>query len=167
MQGSVAFDKIKTLIAEGDKSALLIYKIGLIEEVFEKRFLTDGNDVLEVYREWKPDILLLDVTLPGKYGYSILKAIREKMQSADTAIIMAASLSDRGAFLDCLELGIQGYIVKPFTHEEVSQRVLSYYQAINPERAAAALALLDIVKTRAIEADTKASTTGKSNEVKD
>jgi response regulator of citrate/malate metabolism len=76
-------------------------------------------------------------------------------QSADTAIIMATSLSDRGAVLDCLELGIQGYIVKPFTHKEVSQRVLGYYQKTNPEKAAAALALLDAVKAGSVKAASK------------
>ncbi len=146
MLQSTAFDKIKTLIAEDDKSVSLIYKIGLKEEVFEKRFFINGNDVLEVYQEWKPDILLLDIMLPGTSGYAILKVIREKLQSGDTAIIMASSLADRDAVLDCLQLDIQGYIVKPFSHEGISHRVLGYYQKTNPEKAAAASALLDTVK---------------------
>ncbi len=141
-----AFDKIKTLIAEDDKSVSLIYRIGLNEEVFEKHFLTNGNDVLEVYREWKPDILILDIMLPGTSGYAILKLINEETRSTDTAIIMATSLSDRDAVLDCLELGIQGYIVKPFTHKEISRKILGYYQKANPEKAAAALSLLDAVE---------------------
>jgi DNA-binding response OmpR family regulator len=165
MLQSTAFDKIKTLIAEDDKSVSLIYRIGLKEEVFDNRFLVNGNDVLEVYQEWKPDILILDIMLPGTSGYAILKVIREKMESTHTAIIMASSLSDRSAVLDCLELGVQGYIVKPFNHQEISHRVLSYYQKTNPEKAAAALALLDAVKAAAIQADTTADTTGKPGQI--
>lgn len=149
MKEPASFNKIRTLIVEDDKSVSLIYNIGLREEVFEKRFLTDGNDALEVYREWKPDILILDIMLPGTSGYAILKAIREEMQSGDTGIVMATSLSGREGVLDCLSLGIQGYIVKPFTHKEVGQRVLGYYRKTNPEKAEAALALLDALNDSA------------------
>jgi two-component system response regulator MtrA len=158
MQSSTAFEKIKTLIAEDDKSISLIYEIGLNEEVFEKRFLTNGDDVLEAYEEWKPDILILDIMLPGTSGYAILKVIREEKESTGTAIIMATSLSDRAAVMDCLELGIQGYMVKPFTHKEISLRVLSYYQKTNPKRAASALALLDSIKAEAVKSDKEKNT---------
>jgi DNA-binding response OmpR family regulator len=159
MQQSTAFEKIKALIAEDDKSVSLIYKIGLKDDVFEKRFITNGSDVLEVYQVWKPDIPLLDIMLPGMSGYAILKVIREKMQGIDTAIIMATALSDRDGVMDCMELGIQGYMVKPFTHQEVCQRVLGSYQKTNPEKAAAASALLDALTAGAIEADTEADAT--------
>jgi DNA-binding response OmpR family regulator len=160
---SPAFDKIKTLIVEDDKSVLTIYKIGLREEVFEKNFLTNGNDALEAYLKWKPDILILDIMLPGTSGYAILKAIKEEAQSVETAIMMATSLSDREAVLDCLSLGIQGYIVKPFTHKEVSQRVLGYYRKTNPERAEAALALLDALN-EASAADNSQANAAPQNE---
>jgi len=146
MEEPASFNKIRTLIVEDDKAVSLIYKNGLPEEVFEKRLLADGNDALEIYREWKPDILILDIMLPGTSGYAILKSIREEMQSADTAIVMATALSGREAVMDCLSLGIQGYIVKPFTHKEIGQRVLGYYRKTNPERAETALALLEVLK---------------------
>jgi response regulator of citrate/malate metabolism len=73
---------------------------------------------------------------------------------------MATSLSDRDAVLDCLELGIQGYMVKPFTHKEITQRVLGYYQKTNPEKTAEALALLDALAADAGTADTEADATG-------
>jgi DNA-binding response OmpR family regulator len=148
MQEHTSFNKIRTLIVEDDKSVLLTYKIGLIEEVFENRFLADGNDALEVCFEWKPDILILDIMLPGTSGYAILKGIREQAPSANTAIVMATSLSSRETVIDCLNLGIQGYIVKPFSHKEVGQRVLGYYRKTNPEKAQAALELLDALGER-------------------
>lgn len=142
MKGSGVFNRLKTLIAEDDQAVSLIYKIGLTDQVFEKRFTADGNDVLEIYWDWRPDILILDIMLPGKSGYAALKAIRENMESADTVIIMATSLSDRDAVMDCLTLGIQGYLVKPFTHKEISRKVLACYGKTDHERATAALALL-------------------------
>jgi len=158
MAQSTAFEKIKTLIAEDDKSISLIYEIGLNEEVFEKRFLTNGDDVLEVYKEWEPDILILDIMLPGTSGYAILKAIREEIPDSHAAIIMATSLSDRTAVMDCLEQGIQGYMVKPFTHKEISQRILGYYKKTNSEKAASASAFLDTIKARAGKPDSEAKT---------
>jgi len=159
MQQSTAFEKIKTLIAEDDKTISLIYEIGLSEEVFEKRFLTNGDDVLEVYKEWGPDILILDIMLPGTSGYAILKAIREEMPGTGGAIIMATSLSDRTAVMDCMELGVQGYMVKPFTHKEISQRILGYYQKTNPKKAASASAFIETIKARAAEPDSEVKTT--------
>lgn len=136
------FDKLKVLVAEDDKAVLVLYDTGLADEAFEKRFVNDGSYVLAIYKEWSPDLLLLDIMLPEVSGYAILKTIREELHDKKTAIIMATSLSDKGAVLDCLQLGIQGYLVKPFSHKDIASKVLSYYSKANPEKAAAVIAQL-------------------------
>ena len=72
--------------------------------------------------------------------------IREQMPHSNTAIVMATSLAHRDTVMDCLELGIQGYIVKPFSHKEISKRILGYYQKTNPQKAATAMAVLNEIQ---------------------
>ena len=52
-----------------------------------------------------------------------------------TPIIMATAKSNKSDVADCMKIGIQGYIVKPFDHKTLALRILSYYKAVNPERA--------------------------------
>jgi len=136
--------KIKTLIVEDSKAIQVIYDAGLKDAVFEKYFEIDGNDALEIYATWHPDIIILDMMIPGMSGYSLLKEIRQERGDETTTIVVASSLSSRDMVADILKLGVQGYMVKPFTHKEVSQKILDSYRKMNPERADAALVDLEL-----------------------
>ncbi|MEN6441219.1 MAG: response regulator [Syntrophobacter sp.] len=140
------------MIAEDDRHVSLIYQVGLPDEVFERFTVTSGDEVLESFKEWKPEILILDIMLPGISGYAVLKAIREEMNDTETSIIMATSLSGRDAVLDCVQLGIQGYLVKPFSHREIAGKVLGYFQKVNSERALQAIGRLQAFHARAEQA---------------
>ena len=131
-------DKIKTLIIEDSKPIQVIYNAGLSDSVFEKRFEKDGNEALETYQTWQPDIMVLDIMIPGMSGYSLLKEIREEKKDATTTVIVASSLSERDTVVGILKLGVQGYLVKPFTHKEIAHKILECYKKINPDRAEAA-----------------------------
>ncbi len=73
--------KLKTLIIEDSKPIQVIYNAGLSDIVFEKRFEKDGYEALETYNEWKPDIIVLDIMIPGMSGYSLLKEIRQEKKT--------------------------------------------------------------------------------------
>jgi DNA-binding response OmpR family regulator len=135
--------KLKTLIIEDSKPIQVIYNAGLNDSVFEKYFEKDGNEALEVYSTWRPDIIVLDIMIHGMSGYSLLKEIREERNDVTTTVVVASSISDREAVVDILKLGIQGYIVKPFTHKEIGLKILECYKKMNPERAEEALASLE------------------------
>ena len=153
MRSTAEFRKLKTLIAEDDKLIRLVYEKGLSDEVFEKNFLIDGSSVLEAYSEWRPAIIILDIMLPGTSGYAILKAVREDFGDKATTIIMATSLSDRDAVLDCMKLGIQGYLVKPISHKDIADKVLGYFRSANPALADTAAARMEEARNRASESE--------------
>lgn len=119
--------KTKILIADDDRSVRVLYDIGLSDDEFEKRFASNGKEALDIYEEWSPDILLLDIMMPELSGYSVLKEIRETRQDKSITIIMATSMSGREDVLDCLKLGIQGYLVKPFRHAELREKINAYH----------------------------------------
>lgn len=128
--------KLKILITDDDKSIQALYYKGLPEDFFEKRIVGNGSDAIELYKSWKPDIVILDIMMPVMSGYEALKKIREMekySKDKSSVIIMATAMSSKNDILDCAKLGIQGYIIKPFKHTEISNRILSYYQKANPE----------------------------------
>lgn len=121
--------RIKVLIAEDDKNVHILYDEGLGDYLFEKRFVDNGRDALEIYQTWKPHVLVLDIMMPLMTGYSVLKTIRTELRDDSPTIIMATSLSDSNDIEDCARFGIQGYIVKPFKLGDIASRVLTAFKS--------------------------------------
>ena len=128
-------EKIKLLIVEDNKVDRNLYNMKLDEDVFEKRFVETGKKALEAYEEWKPDIILLDIMLPGTSGYTVLKEIREKQKDLFTTIIIASALSDREDILQCAQYGIQGYLIKPINLHELNIKILRFHGDSHPDKA--------------------------------
>jgi len=129
--------KLKILIAEDDKTTRTFYDKALDDEVFEKRFETDGEEALNAYKSWKPDILVLDIMMPGISGYTVLKTVRIQEKDQSVTIIMATSMDKEEDVKACLELGIQGYLVKPVDFKGAGERILSWYRSHKQAQAEA------------------------------
>ena len=127
--------KLKILIAEDDKTTQKCYDVFLPDSLFEKRILENGEETLEAYRTWQPDLMILDIRLPGLSGYSILKTIREEMGDKTTPIMMCSSLSSKQDVTDCARLGIQGYLTKPVEWKVVAPAVLACYEKAYPDKS--------------------------------
>jgi DNA-binding response OmpR family regulator len=140
-------DKIKILIVEDDTSTQLLYEKGLFNKVFDKKIIASGKEALLVYKEWHPDIVMLDIQMPEMNGGQILKEIRTNIGDKKTTIVMATSKSSSDDVKTCMKLGIEGYIVKPFSLREIGEKILSYYAKKEPERTRKAYAACrDILK---------------------
>jgi putative nucleotidyltransferase with HDIG domain len=120
--------RARILIVEDDESITNLYKKGLSDDVYEKRFSSNGKEALEIYNSWNPDIIVLDIMLPVMTGYSVLKEIRATLGDRSTTIIMATSLSKKDDIQDCVKFGIHGYIVKPFKYKDIGARIMTCYQ---------------------------------------
>ena len=118
---------LKILVAEDEKVTQALYVKGLTEEYGELRIVSDGEQALSVYSEWKPDILLLDFSMPVLNGYQVLKEIRQAREDKQTAITMVTSMSEKEEIVACAQLGIQGYIVKPFKMADIGPKILGLY----------------------------------------
>lgn len=110
----------KILIIEDEISISMVLKAYLEREGFEVIQVYDGLKAIPVFEETDPDLVLLDVMLPGKEGWDILKDIRE-----DDAcpVIMLTALNDVDYRLSGFKSGADDYISKPFVAEEVVARV--------------------------------------------
>ena len=87
---------------------------------FETRSLSNGLDVAGAVRERRPDLILLDLMLPGRGGLEVFKDVRA---GADIPIVMVTALVEEVDRLVGLELGADDYICKPFSPREVVARV--------------------------------------------
>lgn len=134
-------EKLNILIAEDDKLAQKLYTKAFLKEVFDISIANNGPEALEMYGVLKPDIIILDIFLPMMTGYLVLRSIREEMKDLSTAIVMATTSSEKEDVLDCLQLGIQGYVVKPFGVREIVIKVLEFYGKIHPDQARKTFAL--------------------------
>ena len=138
--------KLKVLVIEDSLVFQEFFKEVLIDDIFEKRFSDDGKDGLDVYRLWKPDIILLDMVLPVMSGYSVLQEIRQSFKDHSTTVIIQTTLSDKEDVTECVKLGIQGYIIKPPDPDETADIILKYYEKTDPKRAMVAQAELEKLK---------------------
>src|SRR5699024_2124901 len=119
-EGKAVNMSMKILIVEDEKPIADILKFNLEKEGYEVLVVHDGNDAIDRAEEEKPDLILLDLMLPGKDGYEVLREIR-KTQSMPV-IMVTAKDSEIDKVLG-LELGADDYVTKPFSNRELLARV--------------------------------------------
>ena len=128
--------KQKILIVDDDANIAELISLYLTKECYDTRMVQDGEEALAVYEQYQPNLILLDLMLPGIDGYQVCREIRAK---SNLPIIM---LSAKGEIFDKvlgLELGADDFIMKPFDSKELVARVkavLRRYQPSKPEAAA-------------------------------
>lgn len=113
-------DKKKILIVDDDTNIAELISLYLTKECFQCCIASDGEAALEKHSTFQPDLILLDIMLPGMDGYDVCREIRKEHS---TPIIM---LSAKGEVFDKvlgLELGADDYIIKPFDTKEMVARV--------------------------------------------
>lgn len=113
-------DKKKILIVDDDSNIAELISLYLTKECFQCEIAGDGETALKKHEEFRPNLILLDIMLPGMDGYDVCREIRKQYA---TPIIM---LSAKGEVFDKvlgLELGADDYIIKPFDTKEVVARV--------------------------------------------
>jgi CheY-like chemotaxis protein len=120
--------EIKILIVDDDKNIQDLYDEGLATTMFTKKFAGDGEEALKIYDTWHPDVIVLDLLMPLMAGYAVLREIRHTRRDRSTIIIMATASTDSQDIRDCVTLGIQGYIIKPFKLKEIGATILQYIQ---------------------------------------
>ena len=131
-------DKQKILIVDDDANIAELISLYLMKECYETKIVGDGESALREFPTFKPNLVLLDLMLPGMDGYQVCRELRI---SSQVPIIM---LSAKGEIFDKvlgLELGADDYMIKPFDSKELVARVkavLRRYQAAPATAPAAA-----------------------------
>ena len=125
----------RVLIVEDDGSLVLGLTAALEAEGHEVRVARNGPDGLRLALEERPDLILLDLMLPGMSGFEICKRIRDR--GLPSAVIMLTSRSDENDRVFGLELGADDYVTKPFSLRELLARVRAHLRRSEAAPAAA------------------------------
>lgn len=129
-------NKQKILIVDDDENIAELISLYLTKECFDTKIVYNGEDALAAFDTYQPNLILLDLMLPGIDGYQVCREVRAK---SPTPVIM---LSAKGEVFDKvlgLELGADDYVMKPFDSKELVARiraVLRRYQTVKPQTSA-------------------------------
>jgi two-component system response regulator AdeR len=137
------------LVVEDEPGIASILAAYLERDGLRSRQAQDGIEALQLFRQFRPDLVLLDIHLPGMDGIDVLRAIRDEDQ---TPVIMVTALADDVDKLLALRLGADDYVVKPFNPPEVVARVRAVLRRTHAAPSATAAPL----RVGPIEIDTEA-----------
>lgn len=121
--------KTKILIVDDDNNIAELISLYLTKECYDTKIVNDGEEALSAFESYNPNMILLDLMLPGMDGYQVCREIRTK---SNVPIIM---LSAKGEIFDKvlgLELGADDYIIKPFDSKELVARVKAVLRRFQP-----------------------------------
>ena len=123
--------KQKVLVVDDDENIAELISLYLTKECYDTHIVHNGEDALKAFETWKPNLILLDLMLPGIDGYQVCREIRTQ---SSVPIIM---ISAKGEVFDKvlgLELGADDYIIKPFDSKEMVARVRAVLRRFQENR---------------------------------
>ena len=118
----------KILIVDDNKNICDLLRMYLEKEEFTVAIVNNGLDAVSKFNEWNPDMVLLDIMLPGMDGWQVCREIRK---TSDKPIIMITAKDETFDKVLGLELGADDYITKPFEAKEVVARIKAVLRRSN------------------------------------
>ena len=122
---------------------LMIYTLN--SAGFEATGYSDGEGLFEALKEKSPELIILDIMLPGEDGISILKKLRANTSTAELPVIMATAKGTEYDKVIGLDLGADDYLVKPFGMMEMISRVKAVLRRAGPKEKSKILRVGDII----------------------
>jgi two-component system phosphate regulon response regulator PhoB len=117
--------KKHVLIVDDEEDILELIRYNLSKEGFDVHCVTSGEEGLSYARKTHPDVIILDLMLPGVDGLDVCKQLKAERQTQDIPIIIVTAKGEEADVVLGLELGADDYISKPFSPRVVSARVKS------------------------------------------
>ena len=145
------------LIVEDEEPIQVLLSYNIESEGYRARHTADGEDVMRLVAEERPDLILLDWMLPGMSGIDVCRLLRAKPETRDIPIIMLTARSEEAERVRGLATGADDYMVKPFSVPELLARIRTILRRINPEAVAEQLKAGDLSLDRRTRRVTRAT----------
>ncbi len=127
--------KIRVLSVEDDKNISKLIKYNLEKEGFTCFSAQTGEEALETLKKTKPDLVILDIMLPGMDGLEVCRRIRQEKELAGVSVIMLTAKGEEVDRIVGFELGADDYMVKPFSPRELVLRIKAVLKREKREEA--------------------------------
>ena len=116
----------KILIIDDEPDLIRLLESRLKSYKYEVLSAFDGNAGLELARSKRPDLIILDVVMPGMGGFEVLNHLKHTSETSGIPVIMLTQKKDSGSMLDAEEMGGTDYISKPFEPGELLKIIKRY-----------------------------------------
>ncbi len=126
------------LVVDDEHDILELIRYNLEKEHFGVRTVETGEDALRVARETKPDLIILDIMLPGMNGTEVCKRLKSDQQTRSIPVLMLTAKSSSSDVVNGLELGADDYVTKPFIPSVLLARVRALLRRVQRSEAASA-----------------------------
>lgn len=125
--------KEHVLLVEDDEDILQLLDYNFRSAGFDVTCAGDGLEALKLLGRRRPDLVLLDIMLPGADGFEVCKAIKRDAKTAHIPVIMLTARGEEVDRIVGLELGADDYVVKPFSPRELILRARAVLKRLNPD----------------------------------
>jgi two-component system alkaline phosphatase synthesis response regulator PhoP len=123
----------KILIADDEPDILEIIQFNLQQEGFEVVTAKNGDEAIELAKRHLPDLIILDIMMPGKNGIEVCKILRTQPAFKETLIIFLSALSDESTEISGLETGADDYLTKPISPKILLSKVNALFRRLNKQ----------------------------------
>lgn len=113
----------KCILAVDDAAFVLSRITDALGKHYDMVTVNSGARALKYLNKNKPDLILLDIRMPVRDGFEILREIRTMEDRADIPVIMLTAMEDKQSVMKGIELGIRDYVLKPFAPDDLLERV--------------------------------------------
>jgi two-component system, OmpR family, alkaline phosphatase synthesis response regulator PhoP len=120
----------KILIADDEPDILEIIQFNLQTEGYEVATAKNGDEALEIAKKFLPDLIILDIMMPGKNGIEVCKILRTQPVFTNTLIIFLSALSDENTEVKGLETGADDYLTKPISPKILLSKVNALFRRL-------------------------------------
>ena len=123
-------DERKILVVDDDQNMLqLLYTF--LRDSYRVTTATNGQEALDMIREKRPDLVLLDYLMPGMNGKETLEVIRNDEELKDLPVFFLTGVSDTNKISECLKLDPIGYILKPIGKFSLLAKIRAYFEEVD------------------------------------
>jgi two-component system alkaline phosphatase synthesis response regulator PhoP len=123
----------KILIADDEPDILEILQYNLQAEGFEVTTAKNGNEAIDKAKRIQPDLIILDIMMPGKTGMEVCNTLRAQPGFKNTLIIFLTALSDEGTEIKGLETGADDYLTKPVSPKVLVSKVNALFRRFSKD----------------------------------
>lgn len=125
----------KILIADDEPDILEIIAFNLRSEGYEVFTAKNGDEAIELAKKHSPDLIILDIMMPGKNGIDVCNILRMNPAFKKTLIIFLSALSDEGTEVRGLETGADDYLTKPISPKILVSKVNALFRRLNSDES--------------------------------